>query len=60
MAVQDLTPKSDFNPQWSATLSTRLEHHFMGIEITERVTGDSASIDSQTVMGAYLSLNYRF
>ena len=50
----------DFSPKWSATLAGRLEHHFMGIEITDQVTGNTASIDSQTVMGAYLSLNYRF
>ena len=50
----------DFNPKWSATLSTRFEHHFMDILITDQVTGNTASIDSQTVMGAYLSLNYRF
>jgi len=50
----------DFSPKWSTTLSTRLEHHFMSIQITDQVTGNTASIDSQTVMGAYLSLNYRF
>ncbi len=50
----------DFSPKWSATFAARLEHHFMGIEITDQVTGNTASIDSQTVMGAYLSLNYRF
>ncbi len=50
----------DFSPKWSTTLSTRFEHHFMGIQITDQVTGNTSSIDSQTVMGAYLSLNYRF
>ena len=50
----------DFNRRWSATLAGRLEHHFMGIEITDQVTGNTSPIDSQTVMGAYLSLNYRF
>ncbi len=50
----------DFSPKWSTTLSTRFEHHFMGIQITDQVTGNTSSIDSQTVIGAYLSLNYRF
>ncbi len=50
----------DFGPKWSATFAARLEHHFMGIEITDQVTGNTASIDSQTPVGAYLSLNYRF
>ena len=50
----------DFSPKWSTTLSTRFEHHFMDIRITDQVTGNTSSIDSQTVIGAYLSLNYRF
>ena len=50
----------DFGPKWSASLTGRIEHHFMGIEITDQVTGNTATIDSQTPLGAYLSLNYRF
>ena len=50
----------DFGPKWSVSLTGRIEHHFMGIEITDQVSGNSATIDSQTPLGAYLSLNYRF
>ncbi len=49
-----------FNARWSASFTARLEHHFMDIKVTDRVSGVTSSIDSQTPAGAYLSLNYRF
>jgi len=49
-----------FTPAWSATFSARLEHHFMDIQITDRVTGSTGKVDSQTAVGAYLSINYSF
>ncbi len=49
-----------FSSKWSASLTARLEHHFMDISITDRVSGAQTSIDSQSPVGAYLSLNYRF
>ena len=49
-----------FNRKWSASFTARFEHHFMAIEITDRVTGNTAKIDSQSPVGAYLSINYRF
>lgn len=49
-----------FSSRWSTSLTARLEHHFMDIKITDRVSGATSKIDSQTPMGAYLSLNYRF
>ncbi len=49
-----------FNPRWSATFAGRLEHHFMDITATDRVTGMSGTVESQTVVGGYLSVDYRF
>jgi hypothetical protein len=49
-----------FNARWSASFTARLEHHFMDIEITDRVSGATARVDSQSPVGAYVSLNYRF
>ena len=49
-----------FTSKWSASFTARVEHHFMDIRITDRVSGAETSIDSQTPVGAYLSLNYRF
>jgi len=49
-----------FSSRWSASFTARLEHHFMDIKITDRISGATSTIDSQTPVGAYLSLNYRF
>lgn len=49
-----------FTPTWSATLAARFEHHFIDMTITDAVTGNTMTLDSQSPMGAYLSLNYRF
>ena len=50
----------NFSESWSTSFSARIEHHFMDILVTDAVTGSIAQIDSQSPMGAYLSLNYRF
>jgi len=50
----------NFSSSWSTSFAARLEHHFMDILITDRVTGNTAEIDSQSPVGAYWSLNYRF
>lgn len=50
----------NFSSKWSTSFSARVEHHLMDVTITDRVTGETGTIDSQTVTGAYLSLNYRF
>lgn len=49
-----------FTPAWSVTFAARVEHHFMDIQITDRVTGSTANVDSQSPVGAYLSVNYGF
>lgn len=49
-----------FTPSWSASFAARLEHHVMDVTVTDRVTGATRKIDSQSPYGAYLSLNYRF
>jgi len=50
----------NFSEKWSTSFSARLEHHFMDVLITDRVTGNTTKIDSQSPIGAYFSLNYRF
>lgn len=49
-----------FSPAWSATFAARLEHHFMDYKVTDTVSGATTTIDSQTPMGFYLSLNRTF
>lgn len=50
----------NFSEKWSTSFAARLEHHFMDVLITDRVSGNTAKLDSQSPIGAYLSLNYRF
>jgi len=50
----------NFSSSWSTSFAVRVEHHFMDVLITDTVTGNTAKIDSQSPVGAYLSLNYRF
>lgn len=50
----------NFSSTWSTTFAARVEHHFMDVLITDRVSGNTAKVDSQSPKGAYLSLNYRF
>ena len=46
--------------RWSLTAAARAEHHFLDITVTDRVTGETAKVDSQLPLGAYLSLNVAF
>lgn len=50
----------NFSSKWSTSFAARVEHHFMDVLVTDLVTGATAKIDSQSPVGAYLSLNYRF
>jgi hypothetical protein len=50
----------NFSESWSASFAARVEHHFMDVLITDRVSGNTAKIDSQSPVGAFFSLNYRF
>lgn len=50
----------NFSSKWSTSFVARVEHHFMDVLVTDRVSGATAKIDSQSPVGAYLSLNYRF
>ncbi len=50
----------NFSKNWSASFAARAEHHFMDIRIEDRVSGATAKIDSQSPLGVYVSLNYRF
>jgi hypothetical protein len=50
----------NFSKSWSTSFSARIEHHFMDVLITDRISGNTAQIDSQSPLGAYWSLNYRF
>ncbi len=50
----------NFSEKWSAGFTARLEHQFLDILMTDNVSGNTAKLDSQTVMGASFSFNYRF
>ena len=50
----------NFSKSWSTSFSARVEHHFMDVLITDQVSGDTAKIDSQSPIGAFWSLSYRF
>lgn len=49
-----------FSPQWSLSAAARLEYHIMEYKVTDQVSGATGTVDSQTPMGVYLSLNYSF
>jgi len=50
----------NFSEKWSTSFAARVEHHFMDVLITDRVSGATAKLDSQSPIGAFLSVNYRF
>jgi len=50
----------NFSASWSASFTARVEHHFMDVLITDRISGNTAKIDSQSPIGASISLNFRF
>jgi len=50
----------NFSASWSASFTARVEHHFMDVLVTDRISGNTAKIDSQSPIGASISLNFRF
>lgn len=46
--------------KWSFTAAARAEHHFLDISVTDLESGNTGKIDSQTPLGAYLSVNVAF
>lgn len=46
--------------RWSFTAAARAEHHFLDITVTDQVTGNTGKVESQTPLGAYLSVNVAF
>ncbi len=50
----------NFSEKWSTSFAARLEHHFMDVLITDSVSGNTGKLDSQSPIGAYLSVNYKF
>ena len=50
----------NFSEKWSTSFAARIEHHFMDVLVTDTVTGNTFQIDSQSPLGAYISLNYKF
>ena len=49
-----------FSQHWSLIVAGRVEHHFIDIQVTDPLGGAMGVIDSQSPVGAYLSLNYRY
>lgn len=58
--ISSLGTSYHFSPAWSATFAARLEHHFMDHKLTDRVSGVTTTVDSQTPLGVSLSFNRRF
>jgi len=46
--------------RWSFTAAARAEHHFLDITVIDQVTGNTGKVESQTPLGAYLSVNVAF
>lgn len=46
--------------RWSFTAAARAEHHFLDITVTDLVSGMTGKVESQTLLGAYLSVNVGF
>jgi len=46
--------------RWSFSAAARAEYHFLDITVTDTVTGNTGKVDSQTPLGAYLSVNVAF
>lgn len=49
-----------FSPTWSATFAARVEHHFMDVTSTDAISGAKTNIDSQSPIGAYISIDFKF
>ena len=50
----------NFSEKWSTSFAARVEHHFMDVLVTDRESGATGKIDSQSPIGGFISLNYRF
>jgi len=46
--------------RWSFTAAARAEHQFLDITVTDTVSGATGKVESQTPLGAYLSVNVGF
>lgn len=49
-----------FSDRWSVSAAARAEHQFLDITVVDSVTGATGKVDSQTLFGAFLSLNASF
>lgn len=49
-----------FSTHWSVNFTARAEYHFIDYEVTDRETGATGSIDSQTPLGLHFGSSYRF
>lgn len=47
-------------PAWSVALAARLEHQFIDITVTDRISGATGKVDSQSPIGAWFGINYQF
>ena len=46
--------------KWSFTAAARAEHHFLDLSVVDLDSGATGKVDSQTPLGAYLSVNVAF
>jgi hypothetical protein len=47
-------------PRWTLVGASRVEHHFVDLQIAERVSDQLYTVESLTPIGVFLSMNYRF
>ena len=50
----------NWTDKWSITGAARAEHHFLDINVTDRMSQIAADVRRQSPIGAYWSLNYKF
>ena len=49
-----------FSPQWALIGAGRLEHQFIDLQISDKFSGETLTVESMSPIGVFVSLNYRF
>lgn len=49
-----------FSPRWAVDVAARLEHHNMDYQVRDRVSGNTAEVDSMSPYGIHFGVSYGF
>ncbi|CAN5216251.1 hypothetical protein BH24PSE2_BH24PSE2_02760 [soil metagenome] len=49
-----------FSTRWAVDVAARLEHHVLDYEVRDRVSGNTAEVDSQSPLGIHFGFVYAF